>query len=51
MKRSGSPGGPVVTVTRSTERKNYQVQPDQGRDETWQHDILSQRGTNALPQR
>jgi pilus assembly protein CpaB len=48
VKRSGSPDGPVVTVTRSTERKDYQVEPDQGRDETWQHDILSQRG-NAAP--
>ena len=33
----GKSGGPVVTVTRSTDRKNYQVQPDTGQDETWQN--------------
>lgn len=36
------PGGPVVTITRSTDRKNYQVQADDRRDENWQHQILRQ---------
>jgi pilus assembly protein CpaB len=38
------PGGPIVTVTRSTERKNYQVQAEPGRDEIPGHEILNFRG-------
>ncbi len=36
-RNKGKSSGTVVTVTRSTESKSYQVQPDTGRDETWQN--------------
>jgi pilus assembly protein CpaB len=35
------PTGPVVGVTRSVERKEYQVLPDTKPDGKWQHQILS----------
>ncbi len=44
-----APGGPVVTVTRSTDRKDYQVQTDKKRDENWQHEVLSHQGGRAKP--
>jgi pilus assembly protein CpaB len=34
-------GGPVVGVTRSVERKEYQVLPDTKPDGQWRHEILS----------
>jgi pilus assembly protein CpaB len=47
-----SPGGPVVTVTRSVERKDYQVQSDKGKDDTsWQTELLSHQGSRSAPQR
>lgn len=36
-----NPGGPIIGVTRSVERKEYQVLPDEKRDENWRHQILS----------
>jgi pilus assembly protein CpaB len=47
--RRAAPGGPVVTVTRSVERKTYQVEPDRGRDESWQHEILSHQKSRQAP--
>ncbi len=47
--RHAAPGGPVVTVTRSVERKTYQVTPDKGRDESWQHEILSSQKSRRAP--
>jgi pilus assembly protein CpaB len=46
--RRGS-GGPVVTVTRQVERKSYQVESDNGRDENWRHEILSYRNGRQAP--
>jgi pilus assembly protein CpaB len=47
-----TPGGPVVTVTRSVERKDYHVQPDKGKDDTsWQTELLSHQGSRSAPQR
>lgn len=44
--------GPIVTVTRSVERKNYSVPQDNSPAEAdWQHQILSHRGrSTAQPQ-
>ncbi|MBX2806048.1 MAG: Flp pilus assembly protein CpaB [Hyphomicrobiales bacterium] len=39
--------GPVVTVTRSVERKNYAVPQDNRSDESWQHQILSHQGQTS----
>jgi pilus assembly protein CpaB len=49
--KKASPGGPVVTVTRSVERKDYQVPSDKGKDESWQTELLSHRGSRLAPQR
>ena len=51
---SGAPlpsgqSGPIVTVTRSVERKNYSVPQDNRTDEDWQHEILSFQGNSAAP--
>jgi pilus assembly protein CpaB len=49
---TGTPAGrsgPVVTVTRSVERKNYNVLKDNRSDEDWQHEILSHQGNNTAP--
>jgi pilus assembly protein CpaB len=49
--RKAMPGGPVVTVTRAAERKDYQVLPDKGKDESWQTELLSHQGSRSAPQR
>jgi pilus assembly protein CpaB len=41
LRNKNKPGGPIVTVTRSTESKSYQVQPEGGRDESWQGESTS----------
>lgn len=46
--RSGKPKptGPVIGVTRSVERKEYQVLPEVNPDGTWRHQILSHQETS-----
>lgn len=46
-----APSGPVVTVTRATERKSYQVQAEGGRDEEAGHQILNHQGNPDSPGR
>ncbi len=41
--------GPVVTVTRSVKRENYNVPKDNLPDEDWQHEILSHQGNSTAP--
>jgi pilus assembly protein CpaB len=42
--------GPVVTVTRSIERQNYNVLQDNSPNEAnWQHEILSHQGSSTTP--
>ncbi len=41
--------GPIVTVTRSVERKNYNVPQDNRTDEDWQHQVLSHQGNSTAP--
>jgi len=43
------PSGPTVTITRSTDRQNYQVQDDPGRDEIGRHEFLRQDLGSAPP--
>jgi pilus assembly protein CpaB len=46
-----APSGPIVTVTRATERKSYQVQSESGEDDQAGHEVLNHQGNPDLPGR